>query len=742
MALSLGDAQIDSRLNQPLRGSIPVVAASASELASLRVGLAGQQDWQRAGLSLTSAVTGIRFGFKSNGGGRLAITLRTDEPISEPLLVFLVDASWSSGHLLREYTAFLDPENLPQRNSAPIVTPSVRRSAPVLGSNSTTGSGGALSTGRYGPVRRGESLSTISERILVGTNLSRHQVVWALYQDNPHAFVDGNINLLSIGANLQVASEQEMLSVPAIQAREMVREAATQSLAAQRPAAQKPAKAAERTDPEIESASASSDSNARSDQPEPNQLAEADAGDKNNADTEAASAAKQGSGGAPNTPAQSGDKLELLPLEPNEPGAAESVAAGADGQNSASRDDLAAGDGSQAPAGSNSPRERQLENENAMLRERIDETEALLKEIRTLLAARSEQLSELQTRLDRVETQTFNNQQNNNQSEQAGTSAVGWFWWLLLALAVLIVVLMMLGLFLLARRQEHESAPSALSYHEDESDTDADDDDSAATETAVAAATPKASKEPVVDEEVEAFIESNLIMPRSSQLEPVAQNSIAPVLEEAEEQDSTEPETAQPEVEEITAFDAPVDESSEEGMESAVERRLPAEDSPLDFDLDEYSAAKPEPDATDAGASEAEVQDEELDMDLGAFDDELPDVASEDDEPDDDVLPILNDDDLESLEIDSELSVPGAGLAGLAAEGVQSDSEELDAADTSATDVSDFSGGDQVATKLDLARVYVDMGDADEARSILSEVLKQGDDHQKQEAQTLLDSLS
>ncbi len=47
----------------------------------------------------------------------------------------------------------------------------------------------------------------------------------------------------------------------------------------------------------------------------------------------------------------------------------------------------------------------------------------------------------------------------------------------------------------------------------------------------------------------------------------------------------------------------------------------------------------------------------------------------------------------------------------------------------------------EVGTKLDLARAYVDMGDPGGARSILEEVLDEGDESQKQQAQQLLDSL-
>lgn len=47
----------------------------------------------------------------------------------------------------------------------------------------------------------------------------------------------------------------------------------------------------------------------------------------------------------------------------------------------------------------------------------------------------------------------------------------------------------------------------------------------------------------------------------------------------------------------------------------------------------------------------------------------------------------------------------------------------------------------EVGTKLDLARAYMDMGDPDGARSILDEVLQEGNPSQKQEAQRLMESI-
>ena len=63
------------------------------------------------------------------------------------------------------------------------------------------------------------------------------------------------------------------------------------------------------------------------------------------------------------------------------------------------------------------------------------------------------------------------------------------------------------------------------------------------------------------------------------------------------------------------------------------------------------------------------------------------------------------------------------------------------APDALSDDLSEARTMTEVGTKLDLARAYVDMGDPGGARSILEEVLDEGDEAQRQQAQQLLDSL-
>ena len=83
--------------------------------------------------------------------------------------------------------------------------------------------------------------------------------------------------------------------------------------------------------------------------------------------------------------------------------------------------------------------------------------------------------------------------------------------------------------------------------------------------------------------------------------------------------------------------------------------------------------------------------------------------------------------------------VPDAGASGTNAD--DSPMIETRAPDDPSDGLYDARTMTEVGTKLDLARAYVDMGDPSGARSILDEVLDEGDESQRQQAQQLLESL-
>ncbi|MEP3591255.1 MAG: FimV/HubP family polar landmark protein, partial [Marinobacter sp.] len=129
--------------------------------------------------------------------------------------------------------------------------------------------------------------------------------------------------------------------------------------------------------------------------------------------------------------------------------------------------------------------------------------------------------------------------------------------------------------------------------------------------------------------------------------------------------------------------------------------------------MDEFS----ELDTADA----SETAESSLDEELG-----LEDALDELDQGDAEEVPSLDPD------VDVRESESGV-LSGL----------DIEDADLGDDDDFDFlAGTDEAATKLDLARAYVEMGDGDGARDILEEVALEGNDEQKAEAQELLKNLS
>ncbi len=108
---------------------------------------------------------------------------------------------------------------------------------------------------------------------------------------------------------------------------------------------------------------------------------------------------------------------------------------------------------------------------------------------------------------------------------------------------------------------------------------------------------------------------------------------------------------------------------------------------------------------------------------------EMHEVADLDSDVDDTSASELDfiSDEVESDNIDDDLSGDIDWLASAADDAVEDDDGD-----------SFFSSEDEVATKLDLIRAYIDMGDNDSARNILAEVVEEGNDEQKNEAQEIL----
>lgn len=292
---------------------------------------------------------------------------------------------------------------------------------------------------------------------------------------------------------------------------------------------------------------------------------------------------------------------------------------------------------------------------------------------------------------------------------------------------------------------------------------------------------PVAEEEPMdfdfSDFEADLGSNDSLALDAEPQAEPVP---VAPVEEEPGfdldfDLEDTLAEQAQPDSLEL---DSPTPVSEPEPV---IQRSEPVGFDASDFDLNFNLDETPDADAAPAQASlddpletsldddydlslTEDMQAEQLLAEFEAMQEDEP--AARDSEPRVEASVEdfnLSDDDLAgfeeelnaSIEAESSDAAPGPEVQSGTAAGTAA-SDLPDALDPFAADLSteqamsesmedefDFlSGTDECATKLDLARAYIDMGDEEGARDILAEVVDEGNDQQQKDAQHMLTQLS
>ena len=111
-ALSLGDIEVHSSLNDPLDAEIIVHSTDAAEILNARARLASRVVHDKAGLGINQHVRRLKFKPVAKSNGKFSIQVTTLRPVSEPILEFIVEVTGSSSNLIRGYAIHLDPPNL------------------------------------------------------------------------------------------------------------------------------------------------------------------------------------------------------------------------------------------------------------------------------------------------------------------------------------------------------------------------------------------------------------------------------------------------------------------------------------------------------------------------------------------------------------------------------------------------------------------------------------------------------
>ena len=214
-ALELGAIEARSALYEPLDARIPIRGARSGDVEGLKVVLGSPAQFELAGVARLQHLNLIEFVVVEQGDGGGYIHVRTDEPIIEPSLTFLVDVDWPRGRTVRGYKLRFSPAV-----GSTAGAPRNRRTAPVAERAPETGTSAsapasplaspASSGVDYGPVRAAETLWSIATRFRPDGSVSVQRMMLAILEANPEAFEFGNVNALNAGAALRIPTRDEI----------------------------------------------------------------------------------------------------------------------------------------------------------------------------------------------------------------------------------------------------------------------------------------------------------------------------------------------------------------------------------------------------------------------------------------------------------------------------------------------------------------------------------------------------
>lgn len=294
-AAGLGGINIISALGQPLRAEIDLVSMDAGDKSTLTAKLASADTFKNAGVDYPYNLPKLKFQIENRAGGGSYVKVTSLQPVNEPFVTLLVELSWPSGKLLREYTFLLDPvdfkpeqpkvaevkpiepvlaapvaveplveepvaaetipveeksaaveSTVPAEQVSTIPEPVSQEAVPVVAVQDPLSKEEAIAEPALSlqpiTVRRGDTLSKIAARIKP-PNVSLERMLVALYRENAGVFDAHNMNRIRAGKILNIPQGEAIHMLPQADAEEEIRVQAAdwnvyrQKLAAARAAA-------------------------------------------------------------------------------------------------------------------------------------------------------------------------------------------------------------------------------------------------------------------------------------------------------------------------------------------------------------------------------------------------------------------------------------------------------------------------------------------------------------------------
>lgn len=243
MALGFGEIRLHSGLNQRLNADIPLLSVAGIETDTIKVKLASSADFARVGAERLLMLDGLQFKLVERNG-RTLVEVTSKTTLKEPFLDFVVEMSWPQGRVLRQFTLLLDPpvfsadangvitQAIKQDNSfattakvnASAASPAkakVRAKAVSQVRQSLSAKELEAIKGDAYRTKASDSLWKIANRSKP-SNLSVQQMMEAIYQANPDAFVNQDMGQLKSGQDLKIPDAAEAMRLTGVEAKALV----------------------------------------------------------------------------------------------------------------------------------------------------------------------------------------------------------------------------------------------------------------------------------------------------------------------------------------------------------------------------------------------------------------------------------------------------------------------------------------------------------------------------------------
>jgi len=209
-ALELGSVTVESSLSQPLQVRIELNQLGSTALEDVNIQMASQDMFTELDIERVAFLSSVRFDVVATDTGDYVI-LSTNQIVESSDFSFVLETRWPSGRQLSMHTVLLDLPVFNEERVEQPVTSALRR--PLSSSPALTSGGVEPGEIRTILTSDTDSLSDIAIQARSNESITVEQMMLAMQELNPGAFIDGNINRLRGGVILRVPSQAEVQSI-------------------------------------------------------------------------------------------------------------------------------------------------------------------------------------------------------------------------------------------------------------------------------------------------------------------------------------------------------------------------------------------------------------------------------------------------------------------------------------------------------------------------------------------------